>query len=189
MLTINGLVTMAHATSEANGWHDDDGKSVDPGHAEVQIAALAPVVLALGHLVEVLRKPVDYRDIDAFAVATHRLWRQARKPHIEDFGAVVRSTLGNEAGAPLMGSRAQVTTRLLLIVSEIAEAIQVLHLGDDIEFADELADVVIRLGDLVGDWNAHAQAHGRKAIDLEAVILAKNERNKTRGYRHGGKLA
>ena len=42
----------------------------------------------------------------------------------------------------------------------------------------ELADVVIRIMD----------ACGRYGIDLEAAILEKHEYNKTRPYKHGGKV-
>jgi NTP pyrophosphatase (non-canonical NTP hydrolase) len=43
----------------------------------------------------------------------------------------------------------------------------------------ELADVMIRILDM-------AEAFG---INLQEVMLEKHEYNKTRGYRHGGKVA
>ncbi|MDL2324045.1 hypothetical protein LJC61_02680 [Ruminococcaceae bacterium OttesenSCG-928-A16] len=42
----------------------------------------------------------------------------------------------------------------------------------------ELADVVIRIMDMCGHYG----------IDLEAAILEKHEYNKTRPYKHGGKV-
>lgn len=62
-------------------------------------------------------------------------------------------------------------------LSEAAEAYRKKE-GDD-HIVEELADVVIRIFDLCGsrDWN------------LEKSILDKMEFNKTRPYRHGGKLA
>jgi len=68
---------------------------------------------------------------------------------------------------------------LCLIHSEVSEAVEAWRDGDEIKFAEELADVVIRTLDA-------AEAYG---IDLQNAILAKNEFNKTRPYKHGGKRA
>ena len=65
--------------------------------------------------------------------------------------------------------------RLMLIVSELAEAQDALRKGDWENFKEELADVAIRLGDLCGGLN----------IDLGAEVLKKMERNKQRPYKHG----
>lgn len=43
----------------------------------------------------------------------------------------------------------------------------------------ELADIIIRVGDIAGYYG----------IDLEAAVVEKMTYNETRGYRHGGKLA
>ncbi|MBE6067966.1 MAG: nucleotide pyrophosphohydrolase [Clostridium lundense] len=67
------------------------------------------------------------------------------------------------------------STRLMLIVSELAEAQEGLRHNDISNFKEELADVAIRLGDLCG---------GLK-IDLEAEILKKMAKNKDRPYKHG----
>lgn len=68
-----------------------------------------------------------------------------------------------------------IATRLMLIVSELGEALEALRCGDKENFAEELADVAIRLGDLCGGLN----------IDLESEIEQKMEKNKKRGYKHG----
>jgi NTP pyrophosphatase (non-canonical NTP hydrolase) len=62
-------------------------------------------------------------------------------------------------------------------LSEAAEAYRNSE-GDD-RIVEELADVVIRIFDLCGSrgWN------------LEKAVRTKMEYNKTRPYRHGGKLA
>jgi len=65
--------------------------------------------------------------------------------------------------------------RLMLIVSELGEAQEGLRHGDIDNFAEELADVAIRLGDLCGGLG----------IDLEAEIQKKMEKNKARPYKHG----
>lgn len=68
-------------------------------------------------------------------------------------------------------------TLLALIHSEVSEALEADRKGNQENFAEELADVCIRIFDLCGS----------KGIDLEAAILAKMERNKSRAYKHGGK--
>jgi len=68
---------------------------------------------------------------------------------------------------------------LCLIHSEVSEALEAYRDNDEDLFAEELADVAIRLMDLC-EYNG---------IDLEAEILRKHEINKGRPYRHGGKRA
>jgi NTP pyrophosphatase (non-canonical NTP hydrolase) len=68
-------------------------------------------------------------------------------------------------------------TLLALIHSEVSEALEADRKGNDENFAEELADVCIRVFDLCG----------AKGIDLEKEILKKMEHNKTRSYKHGGK--
>lgn len=78
---------------------------------------------------------------------------------------------------------------LMLIVSELSEALEDARLGnaydvvayeDDgkpIGFATEIADTFIRLADLCGLYK----------IDIEEVIKIKMKYNKTRSFKHGGK--
>lgn len=66
---------------------------------------------------------------------------------------------------------------LCLIHSEVSEALEAYRNHDDENFAEELADIGIRLLDA-------AEGYG---INLEAEILKKHEKNKARSYRHGGK--
>ncbi|MFT4415303.1 MazG nucleotide pyrophosphohydrolase domain-containing protein [Fredinandcohnia humi] len=68
-------------------------------------------------------------------------------------------------------------TLLALIHSEVSEALEADRKGDTENFAEELADVCIRIFDLCGS----------KGIDLENTILKKMEYNKTRPFKHGGK--
>ncbi len=68
-------------------------------------------------------------------------------------------------------------TLLALIHSEVSEALEADRKGDHDNFAEELADVCIRIFDLCGLMN----------IDLEKIISEKMERNKSRSYKHGGK--
>lgn len=68
-------------------------------------------------------------------------------------------------------------TLLALIHSEVSEALEADRKGDQENFAEELADVCIRIFDLCGS----------REIDLEKAIVEKMEKNKGRSYKHGGK--
>jgi len=65
--------------------------------------------------------------------------------------------------------------RLMLITGEVAEAHEALRKNDRTNFAEELADIVIRVADLCGGLG----------IDLEKEIITKMAKNKLREYKHG----
>ncbi len=64
---------------------------------------------------------------------------------------------------------------LMLIVTEIGEAMEGYRHQDQDNFREELADTFIRLFDLCGGLD----------IDIEAEIIKKAEKNKSRPYKHG----
>ena len=64
---------------------------------------------------------------------------------------------------------------LMLIVTELAEAMEAYRIQDDANFREEIADAFIRLLDLCG---------GLK-IDIEEEIFKKSLKNKNRPYKHG----
>ena len=71
---------------------------------------------------------------------------------------------------------------LCLIHSEASEALEAYRANDSTNpysanFAEELADIVIRVFDM-------AEGLG---IDIQSEILKKNSFNRSRPYRHGGK--
>ena len=68
-------------------------------------------------------------------------------------------------------------TILMLIVSELGEALEADRNGDKENFNEEIADTVIRIFDLCGHYK----------IDLEKEILKKYKKNKKRPYKHGKK--
>ena len=83
-----------------------------------------------------------------------------------------------------------IVSKLALVHSEISEAVEAVRDGNYDTYKDmtylppkpdglpiELADAIIRILDLAG-W---------LGIDMEDAIRTKQEYNKTRAYRHGGK--
>ena len=64
---------------------------------------------------------------------------------------------------------------LMLVVTELAEAMEGYRHQDDANFREELADAFIRLLDLCGGLN----------IDIENEIYQKAVVNKKRPYKHG----
>ncbi len=79
----------------------------------------------------------------------------------------------------------QIPVRLLLIISEISEAFEEYRTHKDLavmsdEFVEELADVYIRLADLV--------CFSEIGLDrFEEIVQRKMEKNRTRPHLHGGK--
>lgn len=66
---------------------------------------------------------------------------------------------------------------LALIHSEVSEALEGFRRNDRENFAEEMADVLIRVLDCTGGL----------AIDIDLEIAKKLEKNKGREHRHGGK--
>jgi len=64
---------------------------------------------------------------------------------------------------------------LMLIVTELAEAMEAHRKQDDANFREELADTFIRLFDLCEGLG----------VDIQSEIIKKSETNKSRPYRHG----
>jgi NTP pyrophosphatase (non-canonical NTP hydrolase) len=66
---------------------------------------------------------------------------------------------------------------LALMHSEVSEALEAFRHNDKENFAEELADILIRVLDCAGGLQ----------IDIGSEVKKKLEKNKTRGVRHGGK--
>lgn len=66
---------------------------------------------------------------------------------------------------------------LALITSEISEALEAFRHDDPVNFAEEMADTIIRVLDCTSGLG----------IDMDAAVRDKMEKNKTRGFRHGNK--
>jgi len=75
------------------------------------------------------------------------------------------------------GNPYKVPAVLALIHSEVSEALEAYRKNDHENFMEEMADVLIRVLDCVGGFQS----------GFDAVVEAKLEKNRHRGYRHGGK--
>ena len=73
--------------------------------------------------------------------------------------------------------RRKIPELLCLVHSEVSEALEAYRMSDEVKFAEELADIVIRVFDI-------AEAQG---INIEKEILGKHEVNRCRPAHHGGK--
>lgn len=71
----------------------------------------------------------------------------------------------------------KVLALLALVHSEVSEAVEALRKDDKANFVEEMADVVIRVLDCIGGLD----------VDFDKVVADKLEKNKARGYKHGGK--
>ena len=65
--------------------------------------------------------------------------------------------------------------KLMLVVTELAEAMEAYRINDKKNFTEEISDTFIRLYDIVGSLD----------IDVEAAIKEKMEINKKRPHKHG----
>lgn len=81
------------------------------------------------------------------------------------------ATLADELDRDLM------LGKLMLVVSEVAEAAEAVRDGELVNFMEELADVCIRVFDICGTMG----------IDLEGALEAKMSVNEERPQRHGRK--
>jgi len=66
---------------------------------------------------------------------------------------------------------------IALIQSEASEALEAFRKDDKENFIEEMADVIIRVLDCTAGLG----------MDIQAAITAKLEKNRMRGFRHGGK--
>jgi NTP pyrophosphatase (non-canonical NTP hydrolase) len=73
--------------------------------------------------------------------------------------------------------RYHIPSALALIHSEVSEALEAFRHTDHDNFAEELADTLIRVLDMAGGLG----------IDIDKEVRTKLEANKNRGFKHGGK--
>lgn len=179
-MTINELVAEVTEINTANGWREKDMTPLAGDHPKAQIAAITEQASLLSAVIEAIR--AGGREAD------EAYWRYLVSERPFTLGRAGDKLLDDlaEWGRPVWGSKTEALCRLRLIDTETAEASAAVINGDVANLAEELADIVIRVLDFVGAWN---EAHPGQEIDLEAAVRAKLEKNRHRGYRHGGKLA
>jgi NTP pyrophosphatase (non-canonical NTP hydrolase) len=73
--------------------------------------------------------------------------------------------------------RYKIPAIIALIHSEASEALEALRADDIDNFAEEMADILIRVLDCASGMG----------FDIDAAVQAKLAKNRNRGYRHGGK--
>ncbi len=71
----------------------------------------------------------------------------------------------------------KIATGLMLITTEVAEAMEGLRKRDRTNVGEELTDVLIRTLDMMTGLG----------FDIDEEVRAKMEKNRTRGFKHGGK--
>jgi NTP pyrophosphatase (non-canonical NTP hydrolase) len=88
----------------------------------------------------------------------------------ESKGFITPDSIYGASGEQMLG-------KLMLVVTEVAEAAEAVRHGDGANFAEELADVIIRVLDICA----------AVGIDIDAVIQEKMEANRKRPAKHGKK--
>lgn len=175
---INELVAQVTQINTANGWREQDMTPLTGDLPKAQIAGMTAVSIQVASIIEAVRTGAG----DANGLY-QRL--SARFYTVEVAGEQLVDGL-KEYGRPVYGSKTEAVCRARLIDTETMELTEAIIKGDTANLSEELADIVIRVLDFAGAWN---ETHPDQPIDLEAAIQAKLERNRQRGYRHGGKLA
>jgi len=118
---------------------------------------------------------VEIRRIDAVSRAAIRV---KRLQNLANVIRAVNSMNGWNVTAPHdWKDTYKVPGVLALIHSEVSEGLEAFRKDEQELFLEEMADVVIRVLDCVGAFTD----------DFDKIVEAKIEKNRGRGYRHGGK--
>ncbi len=158
------------AVNKANGWNvttpEQFQGDFQAGDEYTLPACIASIHGDLSMALEMYRKRDGINYLAALGQAAKSLKLLRGKPGV--FGP---------APEMLWMPNAKIPAVIALIHSEASEALEAFNHEDEHNFAEEMADVVIRVLDCTAGLG----------IDLGAAILAKLEKNRTRGFRHGGK--
>lgn len=120
--------------------------------------------------------------LEAYRGGDERAYRAAKRYAKNLIDDLCGDTCGSDAfGVPSdwpAPKNVKLPAILALVHSEVSEAYEAFASRDLKGFAEEMADVVIRVLDCTAGLG----------IDLGPAILAKLEKNRARGFRHGGKV-
>jgi NTP pyrophosphatase (non-canonical NTP hydrolase) len=137
----------------------------DPTVADKALGTLGNAIIPLGEAVEAIRR--ENMSAAKFHLLNLCEFVTDLANNLEDFSDHPREHSQN--------NRQQTRTKLVLIASEVCEAIEAVNSGNVPEYSEELADIIIRLADLTGT----------QSIDIDGIVTAKHEKNKSRPYMHG----
>ena len=169
-MQITDLQRQAWEVAESKGLHKDLDDTVTFGRREVALAAMAPLYQAVTLLTQYVKRhgllmnETCHEDLDSLF---HEILR--RYNDIQD--AFYR----DKTDTADVSDTLPAILRLVLVHTEVDEAIDAVEKRTPDLVGDELADILIRVGDL-------AECLG---IDLDAHVEAKIAKNRTRPYKYG----
>jgi hypothetical protein len=161
-MNISTLQGRAWDIAEAKG-HHDALRSPEPDARCAALASLADVFAKLSAVAQQVKR--------------HGIG-EAAMPHIDrltgqTLDALMEWLIAIRLGAPVAPAHYATLLRLVLVHTEVSEAIEVAH--DAGLLAGELADILIRVGDLAEE----------RHINLSAAVVATLEKNMARPMYYG----
>jgi NTP pyrophosphatase (non-canonical NTP hydrolase) len=177
--------------------HDDDRNPMTDHTIPAEAAAIA--VLATGDdavtATRITGTPISRRALTIRGMQDSAYSQSVTSGFWDDYGTMhqhIRDTAGGPTRDLMLDQhiRTTIAEKLALIHSETSEALEDVRAGRDIDsntyradgkpegLPSELADIIIRIGDLAG-W---------LGIDLEAAVIEKMQFNASRPYKHGKQL-
>jgi NTP pyrophosphatase (non-canonical NTP hydrolase) len=163
-MNLQELSNLVRGTNSKNGWPDIEPWGTRTKRHTNLPDEITEIFVSLSKALQSYRKSDRQKCTENIYRAEIRLDKLKR-----------RITLDNSIWENNVGHTIPVL--MLLVATEVSEAIGAYYDNSKEEFAKELADIAIRLLDVSGYLD----------IDLEKEIVEKNEFNATRGYRHGNK--
>lgn len=171
--TINELIAQVTDIKAANGGRDSKGDRLSPEHPFTKIEVLHLVQLSLAKAVKAIRTNGDlHAALDDLHHASANLGAWSLPATVEQRNPEA------VAGRRLRGSTTETITQLMLVGTEVGEAIQAVKDRDVPNMTNKMADAVIRVLDVVSDWN---DAYPEQPIDLGTAIVNRLREKRTRG--------
>jgi hypothetical protein len=181
-MPLGWLIKHHHAIMEDKGFHDLPGMVIDkPMPTMTELVSLAPAIEALGELTADIRVGGDHTDALArLGIALEDIDEDGLALYAQKYIRGYRE----DAETPLATSKTAIAARLVLIVSEIAEALEALRVGDWVGFLKEMADIQLRWAATVGEFGRHPDLQN---VNMTQIIAQKMLYNMDRPPMHGKK--